>query len=633
MVLLRDDEQHVDAESQRVLAAVDERRPARLLEVVASRAGPTRTRGADVIELGPFSAAEVRTLLGGDASADAATASLVDRLETVTGGIPQLLMLQLRSLVGAGALHREAGRWTVAEGAAEELLRTGALPLLEQVGQLPVEERLALRVLSLWRRPVVEEELGRLLRSLDAGTSDAAWRQALLALEGRGFVVLRSDAWVVAHDLVVDASIGGSTEGERELVLRAFALLPLPAGVAAVVRLEQLMQVYGAQDVLAPAILLLRRSMRNASVRESGLRGRGLSARLAAMSGRPEWRAPFDRALGWWERRRSRERVLLSVLGTMVFATTTWLLWMLQPRLVVEAVPMAEIAQNGVAFVVQPRVGAYDGFGRSLAWLETDVTVRPNRGRVAGDSVRPLEEGRTQFEKLAVYGFASSGDYRDELTLRFSGAWWVRAVEVRPSGQQWSGADAFRLIRATVDGESVDSSGAVTLRPGHDSLVVVVTYEFTTMGATANYVLGVTPTWGDPRTSGIRLAGLPRPVHAGWQSAVFTVSRPDGPGLHHLVFAMAAEGSAEHLLSQTNWTAGDPVWGDGNDLADLPLDKIERLRRENRVRSVGLLRAAYRTRLGHLWSGDSVLPELDLPRDAFLPEWFVGGAIGVRVPE
>jgi hypothetical protein len=252
---------------------------------------------------------------------------------------------------------------------------------------------------------------------------------------------------------------------------------------------------------------------------------------------------------------------------------------------------------------------------------------------MVGDTLRSLQDGRTQFERLAVHDFGQPRDFRDELILRFNSAWWIRAVEIRPSGQQWSGADAFRLIRATIDGEPVDSSGAISIRPGPDSLVVIVTYEFTTMGATANYVVGVTPTWGDPRTSAIRLAGLPRPVHAAWQSAVFTVSRPSRPGLHHLIFAMAAEGSAEHLLSQTNWTAGEPVWGDGNDLADLPLESIERLRRENRVESIGLLRAAYRTRLGHLWSGDSVLPELDLPRDAFLPEGFVGGAIGVRVPE
>lgn len=567
LVLLCDDDQHLDEPSRQVLDAALARRAPRLCVVRASRQSTMPAPSDEtVIDLGPLTVADVGGLLGDARDAD----PLATRLQQATGGIPQMVFFTIRALIAEHVLRFADGRWGVEEGALDHLDAI-APPLVEQVRALAPEERLALRTLALWRRPIAEEELRQLLRTLETGVTDASWRHAISALEGRGFVMLRLDAWVPAHDLVVDAIVETSTPEERDRVLRAFALLALPAGPPAIARMEHVMQVFGAQDALAPALLLLRVAAREPSVRAVGLRGRALAARLAVVSGRAEWRPAFDHALGWWGRRRSRERVLLAVAGTVCIGVSGWLLWMLQPRLVVESVPMMNAASPaGVGFVVQPRVGMYDGFGRSITWLETVVRAEANVGEVTGDPLRRTEQGRAQFERLSVPGAVRPENGSPGVEFRFSGPWWLRPVRVHPTGVVWENQDTFRLIRASVDGTPVPPDGEISITTTGDSLLVVVTFEFSATYATANYVVGATPTWGDPRRSGVRLAGLPRPVRAAWQTVGFRVARPATPGRHHIIFAMDAEGSAEHVLSQTNWTAGEPVWGDGNDLAMLP---------------------------------------------------------------
>ena len=51
------------------------------------------------------------------------------------------------------------------------------------------------------------------------------------------------------------------------------------------------------------------------------------------------------------------------------------------------------------------------------------------------------------------------------------------------------------------------------------------------------------------------------------RSAPVHVVAPRQPGTYRLIFVFQAEPTVEHILSATNWTAGRPVWGDGNDVA------------------------------------------------------------------
>lgn len=64
------------------------------------------------------------------------------------------------------------------------------------------------------------------------------------------------------------------------------------------------------------------------------------------------------------------------------------------------------------------------------------------------------------------------------------------------------------------------------------------------------------------------------------------------PGRHTIVLAFHADGSAEHIVSLTNWTVGDPVWNDGNDFSSFTAAQLSSLE------TAGGLRVRYLRRGG-----------------------------------
>ena len=256
--------------------------------------------------------------------------------------------------------------------------------------------------------------------------------------------------------------------------------------------------------------------------------------------------------------------------------------------------------------MVQPRVAIRDGFGRLLTGFAHPVTVRSNIGAVRGDSVIPFREGVAQFSDLSVVAGRDFDNLSNQLTLNFTSAWWVRSLTTSPLGRLMFIPDRFRLVRVIIDDDTLVDPTRWTAHGTGDSLRVTVTFEFTTREATSNYVVAAAPTWVPAAEGVVRLAGLPRPVVNAWQTVGFTLPRPRRPGRFAVVFSMSAEGSAEHVMSRTNWAAGAPVWGDGNDLIQLSEAELEQLRTTNRVRAHPMLIGGYPVRLGGLSIGGKI---------------------------
>jgi hypothetical protein len=85
-------------------------------------------------------------------------------------------------------------------------------------------------------------------------------------------------------------------------------------------------------------------------------------------------------------------------------------------------------------------------------------------------------------------------------------------------------------------------------------------------------------------------------------------------------------------MSGTNWTVGPPVWGDGNDLAELSETQVQTLRRTGRVWVERYLFRSYQGRLAHVKFGAEALPTLQsvvVPR--YDPWVILGGAIELTV--
>ena len=629
MVLLQDDTQWVDDASRATIDHVLGREGRRVLDVRATRDEDAPIPpGTEPILLGALSASEIRLLLGGLAPAGTAVSpdAVAEALGTSTAGIPQLLMLELHRLVQEDQLYLDAGRWVLRnEGQAQ--VEVGARAgLIRRLDNLSHPEVLALRTLVLWRRPIEDGELHTVLQVLDAGRTAADWRRALSTLEQAGFIVLRRNAWVVAHELVVEAVQRASPRAETVAVLLALGVGALAEGPRSVQSIEHLALLCGQLDAPEVAEMLVRRGSRDATLRLLGLRGQALVERVVAATGRPEWRPRLTRALGFVGRRTEREQISLGALGTLVVAGVGWLLLMLQPRLVVEAAPMVEPSseEGGVGFVVQPRIGVLDGFGRRLETFDGVVRVRVRDAVVASDSVRRVSNGRAQFKSLLIRGHTG-----ESLVLRFSSHWWVRGVEVDPLGVTAYAGDAFRIVEATVNDRAVAPNGRVRVPADAKELHVVVTYEFTAEKATANYVVGAAANWLPAPVATVRLAGLPRPVRNAWQTVAFTVPAPPAGDGHAILFAMDAEGSVEHVFSRTNWSAGAPEWGDGNDLVSMPQAVIDSLRARGRVLWGPLLYESYPTPLGRL-DPLSRAPARPVERRRYVPWPVVGGAIRIR---
>ena len=648
LAILQDDVQWMDEASQNSLDDALKLVGAPVLDLRATRDSADRlSSGSDVIALAPLSADDIQRWLAptlhGEAPAQLSVIS--ESLREATGGIPQWVSLELRRWFDEGLLRRESGRWVLSAQAGASVGVGLSAALDDRIARLETPAREALRVASMWRRPMEDGDLIGVLRLLDPRRETSDWRRALSGLERAGFLMLQGNAWIVGHELVAEATLRSAERPERIAVLLALSAAFLGDGARALPRLEYLAQLCGQQDAVEALELLVRRAARHASLRALGVRGPSLAARAAAAAGRPEWEGRLRRALGPIERQAPLVQMGLAAVGAVAGTAMLWLMAMLQPRLRVEVTPIAGPTARGpgqpigIGFYVQPRLGLYDGFGRRLRAAEGDVRVESSMGRVSGDAVRSLSAGRAQFESLVIEVTTAEREATSLWTLRFASHWWVRAVTVVPLGQTQASPDRFRLIRVVVDGDTVSPDGEVVLRSPGDSLTVEATFEFTASNPTANYVVGAAPTWGDPARSVVRLAGLPRPVVDVWQTVTFRVAAPSDPSRQAIVFAMDVEGSVEHVFSQTNWAAGEPVWGDGNDLVSLPSSRLEQLRRDGHVASAGMLFRRYRTPLGMLGGRPAQTegvppsatagPARPLPK-GYVPKDVLGGVVWVR---
>jgi hypothetical protein len=188
----------------------------------------------------------------------------------------------------------------------------------------------------------------------------------------------------------------------------------------------------------------------------------------------------------------------------------------------------------------------------------------------------------------------------------------------------------FAVRRLVVGGQPVSVDAAATVVAG-DSIPVELTFEYTTTSATANYVVAAAPSWVSPREGTVRVAGLPRPVRLAWQTVRFVLP-PASPGHRHVVLAFGAEDSADHLMSATNWTVGPPVWGDGNDLAELSETQVQMLRRAGRVWVDRYLFRSYQGRLAQVKFGTEALFSVQTVVQPRYDRWAVlGGAIELTV--
>jgi hypothetical protein len=73
------------------------------------------------------------------------------------------------------------------------------------------------------------------------------------------------------------------------------------------------------------------------------------------------------------------------------------------------------------------------------------------------------------------------------------------------------------------------------------------------------------------------------PVRRNIQDVAIDLIAPATAGHYWVLVMIDAEPSGGYGLSRTNWTVGEPIWDDGNDVAALPDSIIRQANREGHV--------------------------------------------------
>ena len=612
--LFIDDAQHLDRASLAALEGLVSLNGARFLLLASTRPPVTITAPAFTVHaLNPFSPAEIRAVLETVAALPSApwVEALLAELHQQSLGLPQRIVQLVRALEGTGVLRRDVEGWQTTGGVWPELMAglTGA-PSEPLAGRLP-SDRWVLTVLRLWGRPMPEAMLLGIVALADATVPEAEWMEAVWRVEAAGLVTHSWTSWIIAHD-----SIGEWLDGQLAPAARAAALAATVHWVAAqpVVHgpvLEHIALLCGVSDAMDEAGRLVAAVAQQPSWRDRHGSARRLARQVARAAGQPSWEGPLVRRVGWWARQSRSALAWYSAMAAVLsiaFLVVVGLLW---PRLRVEVEPLGESlwtptpggpAFDAVApFYVQPRVSIVDGFGRRLPWVQGDVRVTGRGGRLVGDSVRRLVDGRVQYTSLGMLlgsGPMPVEDWRSPVRLRFHGPWFVVGTSVAVRGMVPGAVTRLALREVVVNDRPLDARWLATV-PAGDTVRVRITFEYTTTGATANYVVAGAPSWLSPREGSTRIAGLPRPVVGAWQTVELRLPGRPTPGHGHLLIVLGGEDTADHVTSATNWAVGQPVWGDGNDLALVPEPEVQSLRRTGLLRVPRYLFASYDRPVGN----------------------------------
>ena len=241
LMIVVDDLQWADAASVELLGRIADQladRPLMLLltQRAETQAWPGARVARSVIRLGALPGADARTLvdalLGGAPDADTALAALRDTVVARAGGNPLFVEEIVRSLIDAGALQREPGRWACRPGGSPSAVPPTLYGLLlSRIDRLEPDERRALQEAAILG---TEFDVALLQRvAVDPAASGAALARleahGLIRPDDAGAAAEVAPRWRFTHALLHEVAYQNLLLARRtELHGRAGAALEAP---------------------------------------------------------------------------------------------------------------------------------------------------------------------------------------------------------------------------------------------------------------------------------------------------------------------------------------------------------------------------------------------------------------------
>jgi len=566
VALLLDDVHWMDRESLQVVVGLRSRlsgSPSML--ATAGRPFPDGQlveSDAEVLALPPLTEAQVEALvtsLGQLPETDWAHA-LVERLHQAAGGSPHLVLETIQLCLDRGWLHLGEAGWRCPNPSRIDVELPAGNALRRRVDALDPAARELLSLLAVAATPV---RAGAVAAA--AGRPEGEVLSVLGTLEVRGFVSQAEERWRLGHDELAETVLHGLEDAAvSSLAKRLGASLALQPALSSFdhQRAAELVIDGGDEQLLVPLFqrwLAMGRRLgdprSDAELARALLGGTATAERLRRLL-----RArPVHRRLGLDTRPR---RWGVAGFGVLMLGAVAFVVDRGASRPSELVLLQAPISGNQSSIVPVPIVEVRDKRGRRVqdAQLEVRVDAVEGPGLVLGTTAAVTKSGIATFNGIGLALDAPLGT-----TLRFS------APGMKPLTVTLAGAETTTLWleHASINQQALTpDSPVLTLAPG-EAIEGEVVLRYSAYWTAASIILGAFPTWGDKHQNFQTISALATPVRDAVVRFPLNLPGPERPGDYHLIFAFAAETDSRWIASATNWSAGAPMWDDGNDLADL----------------------------------------------------------------
>ncbi len=199
---------------------------------------------------------------------------------------------------------------------------------------------------------------------------------------------------------------------------------------------------------------------------------------------------------------------------------------------------------------------------------------------VADWSLEQIDEANT-YGRTRARLLSGSGEYREVAVPAV-------AIELVVESTDFGDASSLELRGGAVNEVPVGADQQRVRVPAGDSINGEVRLGWSSAWPEGTRVpMGMTTTWGSAAQSVSPLGTAGDPI-AGERVISISETAPEELGLHRLIFAFRADEGLGAVFSMTDGRFGEPVWGDGNDIAGWGLQQIEQARQEGRA--TGILR-------------------------------------------
>jgi DNA-binding SARP family transcriptional activator len=561
VALLLDDWQWADASSRSLLEAAFARADGvPLLMVRARRVGevvPLDGLGAAeaVVHLPPWTADEVRVFLESIAvwPVHSELMEIAPRVHATAAGSPLMVRMVLELALETGRLSLADRSWSVREMPELATWLSQVHLLDEQTRRLGPAER----QLALWLA-VAGGPLSVSTIETAAHASDVT--HALRALERRGWIRLHGDVAMLTHDALHGAMLSAATSEElrasRTSLGRALAHRPGTLDRVGAQRAARILLAAGDETTLRALFvewhsrLSLGGGLRDARAAAYDLLGAGAA---------PVHVAALARTLPLSARVGEVGGQVMALVAVAIIAGAALSLAVMSPSR-----PFA------VRFVEAPL-----NVSQASAVPTPTVEIIDARGQRVlrdGDTVRLVAEGQDApwpgSTSVARAGVARFPEFRAPLGGDYVGrVYRASSGRLRSDSSLRVAEPSLRILKGIVNGHAIDSTNTFVRLLVGERIVVRLGMRIVAPWPAAAVMHTAVPTWGDPTTSWVELGPAPTPTRDHLLESSFELPAPPKTGRYYVFLALAAEPSSVWIASATNWTAGKPIWNDGNDLS------------------------------------------------------------------